>query len=171
LLVGVISDSHDNLEFLKKVVRELLSRRVQLVFHLGDFISPFTIKLMRDLLGDIPVIGVKGNNDGDVYQLTRLFTQFNWTFKAEPSIINVAERKILLVHGYGSIEETNRLINALASSLDVDIILYGHTHRVDLKRINGKLVLNPGEICGYITGKSSYAILDLKNLEAEVYIL
>jgi putative phosphoesterase len=171
LLVGVISDSHDNLELLKRALREVVSRGVQLVFHLGDFISPFTVKLMKELLGDIPVIGIKGNNDGDVYQLLRLFTQYNWTLKVEPSIINVGGRKILLVHGYGGIEETTRLVNAWTTSLDVDVVLYGHTHNVDLRRMGEKLILNPGEVCGYITGKSSYAVLDLNKLEAEVYIL
>jgi putative phosphoesterase len=171
LLTGVISDSHDNLELLKKALRELMSHRVQLVFHLGDFISPFTVKLMKELLGDIPVIGVKGNNDGDIYQLLKLFTQYNWALRVEPSIVNVGERKILLVHGYGSVEETTKLVDAWTNSLNVDVVLYGHTHRVDLRRVGGKLILNPGEICGYLTSKSSYAVLDLKNLEADVYIL
>lgn len=171
MLVGVISDSHDNLQLLKRVLTELLSHRVQLIFHLGDFISPFTVRLIREIIGEIPLIGIKGNNDGDIYQILQLFTQYKWTFKAEPSIININDRRILIVHGYGSIEDTVKLINAWALSLDVDVILYGHTHRVDLRKNNKKLILNPGEICGYITGKSSYAILDLKNIEAEVYML
>lgn len=171
MLVGVISDSHDNLEALKRTLRELLSHRIQLLFHLGDFISPFTIRLLRDLVGDVPVVGIKGNNDGDVYQLLRLFTQYNWTFRVEPSIIEVSERRVLLVHGYGSVEDTVKLVNAWASSLDVDVVLYGHTHKVDVRKTSGKLILNPGEVCGYITGKSSYALLDLKSLEAEVYII
>lgn len=171
MLVGVVSDSHDNLQLLRRVLTELLSHRVQLVFHLGDFISPFTVRLIREIIGEITLIGIKGNNDGDIYQLLQLFTQYKWTFKAEPSVISVNDKRILIVHGYSGVEETIKLINAWASSLNVDAILYGHTHKVDLRKVNGKLILNPGEVCGYITGKSSYAILDLKNLEAEVYML
>jgi predicted phosphodiesterase len=32
-------------------------------------------------------------------------------------------------------------------------------------------VVNPGELCGCLTGRSSYALLDLGRLEAEVLFL
>ena len=48
-----------------------------------------------------------------------------------------------------------------------DIIIYGHTHKVDLKE--GKpLIINPGECGGWITGSSTIAVLDTDKLKAEI---
>lgn len=171
MLLGIISDSHDNLYALKKVLLKLLEQKIDLVIHLGDIISPFTVKLMKEILKDIKVLAVKGNNDGDVYQLATLFSQYNWVFRSEPGVVEINNRKILVLHGYSGIKDTEKLVNAWARSLDVDIVLYGHTHQYVLDNVEGRLVLNPGEVCGYLTDKVSYAIIDLKTLKAEINFL
>jgi predicted phosphodiesterase len=33
---------------------------------------------------------------------------------------------------------------------------------------NGVLVVNPGELCGYLTGKPTFAIIDTDKVEAEI---
>ncbi|MEM0198978.1 MAG: metallophosphoesterase [Desulfurococcaceae archaeon] len=171
MLVGVLSDSHDNLVALREVLQRILEHNVEKVIHLGDIISPFTVKLMKEVLKDTPVIAVRGNNDGDVYQLTTLFAKYNWVFFSEPTVIEISGKRILLFHGYGSPENTRKLVYALANSLDIDALLYGHTHLVDAERVHGKLVLNPGEVCGYITNRKSYALLDLDKLKAEIHFV
>lgn len=171
MIMGVISDSHDNLQALRETLQRLLEERVDLVVHLGDIISPFTVKFMKNILRDIKVVAIRGNNDGDVFQVSSLFSQYGWVFKPEPSIIEVAGRRVLLVHGYGGVEDTLTLINALAKSLDVDLVLYGHTHKATVDRVEGKIVLNPGEVCGYLTGRVSYAVVDLETLRAEIEFL
>lgn len=171
MVVGVISDSHDNIHALKKVVDHLLRHGVKSVVHLGDIISPFSVKLLKDELKEIPVIAVKGNNDGDVYQLSTMFTRYGWVFKPDPGVIEINKRKMLLMHGYGGINDTMMFARSLAKSLDVDFVLYGHTHKPVIEELDGKIVLNPGEVCGYLTGRISYAILDLETNKAELYFL
>ena len=64
---------------------------------------------------------------------------------------------------------TEKTIDALASSGKYDIILSGHTHNiVDKKYDNGVLVVNPGEACGYLTGKATFAIIDTNKMETEI---
>jgi putative phosphoesterase len=75
------------------------------------------------------------------------------------------------MHGYSGVENTVRLAKALIGSLDVDAVLYGHTHEFVVEKINGKLLLNPGEVCGYLTNKSTYALLDIDSLKAEIHFL
>jgi len=60
------------------------------------------------------------------------------------------------------------LIDALAESQKYEIIIYGHTHRTDLRKIRKTLIINPGECGGWLSGKSTIALLDLKNLEAKI---
>jgi putative phosphoesterase len=60
-------------------------------------------------------------------------------------------------------------IEALANSKMFDIILSGHTHiAVNKKYDNGVLVVNPGEVCGYLTDKPTFAIVNTETLEAEI---
>ncbi|MBS3813049.1 metallophosphoesterase family protein, partial [Candidatus Bipolaricaulota bacterium] len=48
-----------------------------------------------------------------------------------------------------------------------DVIVYGHTHKIDVQQ--GKpLVINPGEAGGWLTGRSTVAILDLKETSVEI---
>jgi predicted phosphodiesterase len=42
---------------------------------------------------------------------------------------------------------------------------------VNRKSDNGVLILNPGEVCGYLTGKGSFAIIDTKTDNAEILYL
>jgi len=137
LLVGVISDSHDNINALQEVVKALMQHRVELVIHLGDIISPFVVKKLKELLRDIPLIAVKGNNDGDVYQLTKLFTSYGWSFYSEPSIIELKSRRLLIMHGYGGVEQTEMIARGLLGSLSIDALLFGHTHRAVVERVMG----------------------------------
>ena len=56
-----------------------------------------------------------------------------------------------------------------------DIVIYGHTHEIDVRPdANGKtnghgvLLLNPGETGGWLTGRSTVALVDLESLEVEI---
>jgi putative phosphoesterase len=168
LYLGVISDSHDNLRALSLVLEELLSSKVDLVVHLGDIISPFVVKRMKEILKETLVIAVRGNNDGDVYQLMMLFSNYGWRLYHDPSIVEIDGRRLLIMHGYNGVEYTENLAKGLAKSINVDVVLFGHTHKALIESVDGKLLVNPGEVCGYLTGKISYAVLDLKSLKGEV---
>jgi putative phosphoesterase len=59
-------------------------------------------------------------------------------------------------------------IDALADSGKFDIILFGHTHNMVNRKYNDVLILNPGELCGYLTNKSTFAIIDTDTMNAEI---
>jgi hypothetical protein len=50
---------------------------------------------------------------------------------------------------------------------DVDVIIYGHTHQVDI-RPGKPLVINPGECCSWLTGRSTIVLLDLASMDARL---
>ena len=41
-----------------------------------------------------------------------------------------------------------------------DVVVRGHTHRARIGYDEGVLVVNPDEVCGYVTGWSTVAFLD-----------
>ena len=62
-----------------------------------------------------------------------------------------------------------KTLEALANSGNFDIILSGHTHSLVNKKLdNGILVVNPGELCGYLTGRATFAIIDTDTMESEI---
>jgi len=156
--IGIISDTHDNLAFIKKAVTFFNQEKVDLVLHAGDFVSPFTALEFKNLNG--PLYGVFGNNDGD-----KLYLQVKFKGIGEicpvPYEANIDHRNIIMLH-------KEKLINNLAESQKYEVIIYGHTHRTDLRKIGKTLIVNPGECGGWLTGKSTIALLDLTNLEAEI---
>jgi hypothetical protein len=71
--------------------------------------------------------------------------------------------KIALLHG-GDVE----LLEALIDQERFDVVVHGHTHIAEIRRKGKTLVVNPGEVCGYLTGKSTLALLDTVKREAKI---
>jgi len=63
------------------------------------------------------------------------------------------------------------LLKALAESGLYDIVIYGHTHQAVIEKRGRTLVVNPGELCGCLTGRSSYALINVEKLEVDLIYL
>jgi putative phosphoesterase len=156
--IGIIADTHDNLPQIKKAVEIFNQEKVELVLHAGDFVSPFTCLEFKNL--NCPLKGVFGNNDGDKIYLQEKFKGIGELFP-EPHKTNINHKNIIMLH-------LEKLIDALAESQKYEVIIYGHTHRTDLRKIGKTLIVNPGECGGWLSGKSTIALLDLEKLEAKI---
>jgi len=162
MLIGVISDTHDNLPLVEKAVRRLNDEKVDLVLHAGDYTSPFVIAKFKDL--NCRFIGVFGNNDGDHELLKKRFNETqNCEIRGRFAEVDADDFKIALHHG----EETE-LQNALVNCGGFDCVVSGHTH-IAVNKAKGKtLVLCPGEVCGYLYGKPTFILLDTNKREARI---
>lgn len=158
MLVGLMSDTHDRLPMVDKAVERLNSEDVELVLHAGDYIAPFAAQRLGALKAK--VIGVLGNNDGDAHLLKSRFEDFGGELRGLFAEVRVDGLKIALLHGH--LEE---LLKSLVESGGYQVVVHGHTHKAGARRVNGTLVVNPGEVCGYLSGKSTVAVLDTKTLE------
>ncbi|MDD3656819.1 MAG: metallophosphoesterase [Atribacterota bacterium] len=156
--IGIIADTHDNLTNLKKAVEIFNKEKIDLLLHAGDFVSPFTARELKNIL--CPFAGVFGNNDGDRLLLQQKFQQIGSIYP-EPFKINANNRTLIMFH-------KNDVIKELAKSQQYDIIIYGHTHKVDYYKEGKTTVINPGECGGWLTGQSTIAILDLTDLSAHI---
>jgi putative phosphoesterase len=165
MLIGIISDTHDNLPTIEKAVKKLNDENVALVLHAGDYVSPFVMPKFKAL--NVKLIGVFGNNDGDHELLRKRFSETeNCTIRGRFAEINVEGFKIALLHG----DETE-LLDALINCGGFDAVVHGHSH-ANVSRRNGKtLIVNPGEACGYLTGKATIALLDTVKREAKIVTL
>ncbi|MCM8763106.1 MAG: metallophosphoesterase [Candidatus Omnitrophica bacterium] len=148
--IGIISDSHDNLPKIEAAVDFFKREKVDFVLHAGDFIAPFTIPLFNKLTCDF--LGVFGNNDGEK---AGLLQASGGRIKEGPFRLTLDGRSILLVHDIKQIEIQKE---------NSAIIIFGHTHKPEVKKENSKLLINPGESCGWLSQRSTVAVLNLTDL-------
>jgi putative phosphoesterase len=162
MLIGAISDSHDNLPLIEKAVEKLNEQKVGLVLHAGDFVAPFTIARFKKL--NCPFIGVFGNNDGDHELLKKRFSETtNCTVHEGFTQVTVEGYRIALLHGHEM-----ELLSAIIDSGYFDAVIHGHSHNRSIERRGKTLAVNPGELCGYLTGRASFALLDTAKSEATI---
>ena len=153
MLVGVISDTHDNLTTLRRALELFRQRGVAHIIHAGDWVAPFAVKPFVE--SGIPFTGVFGNNDGERAGIHKLTDRIH----PAPHVFDLEGRRIVLTHDEKQASEDLRR--------GADIFIFGHTHRVAVER-GSPLALNPGECCGWLGGKPTVALLDLESLEVSI---
>jgi putative phosphoesterase len=162
MLIGAISDTHDNLPMVEKAVKRLNDEKVGLVLHAGDYVAPFVIPYFKAL--NMKLIGVFGNNDGDHELLKKRFSETgNCEIRGRFAEVDVDGFKIALLHG----DETE-LLNALVNHGGFDAVVHGHAHATVTRQNQKTLIVNPGEVCGYLTGNATLALLDTVKREARI---
>jgi hypothetical protein len=142
---AAVSDTHDNLEAVRDLIEDLKAEKIDFLVHAGDVISPFTIREFKKL-------GVKcyfayGNNDGEKRLLSEICSQNGWEIG---EIVEFPSG--VIYHG------TDRRILKILSKIGC-LVVTGHTHEVKIER-DRCVILNPGEVCGYLTGRRTYAIVE-----------
>lgn len=156
MFLGVISDTHDRLDKIEKAVKYFNTRKIDYVIHAGDYIAPFTAVKFSRLKA--PMIGVFGNCDGEKKGLTEKFAPFAKLYEG-PYEFELKGFKIALMHDP---EDVDKYIKKNR------IVIYGHTHKPEIKHFSEKALINPGECCGYLTGRSTVATVDTKTLKVSI---
>ena len=156
--LGIMSDSHDNLDKVRKTLARFAAAGVGHILHAGDLCSPFVFLDFNKY--KIPFTAVFGNNDGEWIFLIKLARELGEIRKG-PIGRELFGKRIALMH-------EPAFLDALADSGHLDLIVYGHTHEVENRKRGQALILNPGENCGYLKDRSTAMILDLERMEVEV---
>ncbi|MCX7910299.1 MAG: metallophosphoesterase [Endomicrobia bacterium] len=163
MLIGIISDTHENMSAIQKAVEVFNSKGVELVFHAGDIISPITFSYFDKL--NSPIHLVFGNNDGEKQILKEKYTKRGSIIQNPPLEYIVEEKnnkiKFIIFHAPPS------NLDDLAKSGDYDYIIYGHTHKKDFQKIGKTIIINPGEAGGWLFGEKTIAILNTETRNVE----
>jgi putative phosphoesterase len=160
--IGILSDTHDNLPMVERAVARLNGLSPDLVLHAGDYVAPFVIPRLAGLA--CRCIGVFGNNDGDRALLAAKARESGKVEIHGCFTVRFADgRSIALLHGHepGTREE-------IAGAGIFDVLVHGHSHQPSVTRKGKTLVVNPGEVCGYLTGRGTVAVLETGRMEAEI---
>ena len=160
--VGILADSHDCLPRIKDVIDRLNSEPIELVLHAGDYSAPFVTDYYRAL--KVHMIGVFGNNDAEKGKLRDRFAEAGHEIKDRFAEVQAGNLRIALTHG-----DEDELLRSLTTCGGYDVVVYGHTHQAEVVEDERTLVINPGEICGYLTGKSTFAVLNTSERNARLF--
>ena len=154
MLIGVLADTHDRLPTIDAALKLFDRRAVEAVIHAGDFVAPFAVRRLLCYRGPLHV--VYGNNDGERKGLKELMPQI-----VDGPLRLTLGGKTILVHHFIDWCKPKDVEQS-------DIIITGHTHEVVNRMEGGKLFLNPGECCGWVTDRCTAAILDTQGPSAEI---
>jgi putative phosphoesterase len=161
LQVGILADSHDCLPRIKDAIDRLNSEPIELALHAGDYSAPFVTDYYRAL--KVHMIGVFGNNDAEKEKLRDRFAEAGHEINSRFAEVQAGKLRIALTHG-----DEDKLLQSLIKCEGYDVLVYGHTHQPKLAEEGRTLVINPGEICGYLTGKSTFAVLNTSKKKARL---
>ena len=157
--IGIISDTHDNIDNILKAVMEFNNRQVDIALHAGDFVSPIAVESFTG----IKLVGILGNNDTDIPGLTSAFDKIHGELKGEIYEGEYDGVKLVIYHGTISSKR-----DFLIKSGKYDLVIYGHTHRKTTDTIGRTVVVNPGTAKGWIFGfNATIAICDTSTRNIE----
>lgn len=155
--VGVVSDTHGQVDFTRPAVRMLQSLNVDRVLHCGDIGSAEVVEMFEQWPTDF----VFGNCDTDHRALRSMIERAGQTCLGEFGDLEIAGVRIALIHSHD-----RRLFSASVGSGRYRTICYGHTHIASVERRGETLLLNPGAL--YRAQPHSLAILELPQNEATI---
>jgi putative phosphoesterase len=195
--IGVISDVHANLQALEAVIQDAEERSVDVFLNAGDSVGfgacpNEVVKLLceRNFLNvignfDLEVIENKKIENKKEKNLALKFAKKEVTKTCKGYLLSlpkelkleIAGKKILVTHGSPeSIEEhiyhdtPVDHLEALASKVEADLIIVGHSHEQFLKEANGTCFVNPGSAGRPSDGnpKTAYTILSFNPFKVEL---
>jgi len=164
MIVGLISDTHDNLPMVEKALKLFQRESVECVVHAGDWVAPFTARKFDVYAGKL--YGSYGNNDGEVLGLSRIFKEMNAVVRGEFTEVELDGDRMAVIHGtYPSV------VDAVVASARFPTVVSGHSHMPVIERKPDVLLVNPGEACGYLYGRATVAVLDTADRQTKIHEL
>ena len=156
--IGVVSDTHNNLKNVGRIVELFNEAGVERVIHTGDITQAKTLDVFAHL--EAPLWGVFGNNDQERESLNAAVIEHGFTFQDPPFELHWHKQRIVVVHD--PLEFNGTL------SSDHSLALHGHTHLYRYETKNGQVIFNPGECAGHLQGFNAIGVLDLDDLSVEL---
>jgi putative phosphoesterase len=134
--IMVISDTHDDRDAIRVVMRYLKGIQVDRIIHLGDYYD------------DADVLEQAG------YPLTRVPGTWDTVYYPDPEVSNrmfieIAGWRIFLTHtpeSHYNDRADDIKPESIIGSEKADIFLFGHTHIAEIRRRNGTVCINPGHM-------------------------
>ena len=159
MILGVVSDTHNRVFNVEKIIDIFNSNNVDKVIHTGDITQAKTLGRFARL--NCPLLGVFGNNDIEEEGLIETAKENGFDFQEPPFSLEIEGKKIAIFH------EPEEIENFIKKDPSINLIIHGHTHIYRNENIGNVKIINPGECAGIMKGKNAVGLLKLKDLSFE----
>ncbi|QZY00144.1 metallophosphoesterase [Halobaculum rubrum] len=144
MLVGVVSDTHDNARYVEAAIETFETAGVDAVIHCGDVVAPFSATpfdpdAVDGSDADWEFHAVRGNNDGE-WALADVVETFG-TYHGEFAELTLGGTEFAVYHG-----TSEPIVDALLASGSYDYVCRGHTHERVHEERDETTHLNPGGV-------------------------
>jgi putative phosphoesterase len=149
MLIGIISDTHDQYERMGLAVGTLRGRGAEFFVHCGDVCEP----RLLDHLAGLPSAFVWGNCDWDRMALQRYGEGLEVPCYGAFGDLELGGKRVAVTHG----DDRVRMAHVLQAQ-EHDYLLHGHTHVRRDERVGKVRVINPGAL--HRAAQKTVALLD-----------
>ena len=154
MIVGILSDTHDNVAAVELAIEAFDAAGVTAILHCGDVIAPPVIPLFDGYEFHL----VFGNNDGEEVGLRSAVAELDPPGQCHGrfGVIEFDGMRIAALHG----EDLDE-VEQYAQSEAFDLVCHGHHHETRLETFGDTTVLNPGAHFPLVPGEHrQVALLD-----------
>jgi putative phosphoesterase len=163
MLVGIFSDSHDNLINIEKFLDFVQTSNIEQLIFCGDLCAPATLQKLI-VVNFTKTIHLILGNVADRDLLPKVAAGLPQVkFYGDQGEFEIDNLKIAINH-YP--EEAKKL----AESGKYDFVFYGHNHTPWLESIGKTVLANPGTLAGMFN-KATFAVLDTTTRKLSLKIL
>lgn len=156
MIIGILSDTHNDIQMAKKAIEIFKERGVELVVHAGDLTSP----KMMDLFKELNCKFVLGNADIDVESINQKSEEMGFGCVEGTCDFVLDGKRFIVFHG----NDVPMFRKAVASG-EYDYIIKGHTHFFENYVSNRTRIINPGTLFG--DDELTIALLDTETAKVE----
>ena len=156
MLIGIVSDTHNNYKAVALAAALLRKREVGLVLHCGDIEDGLTVRMFEGL----PVHFVFGNCDSLRAELRDAAAECGFVIHEPFGDLDLGGRKLAWLHG-----DDRRLMRDIEASGHFDYLFHGHTHVAAERSVGRTRVINPGAL--FRAREKTFALLELETGDLE----
>lgn len=151
MLLGLLSDTHDQVERAAGAAALLAAEGAEVLIHLGDLTGPAVVRAVAG--AGLPCHYVWGNNDYDLETLERTIAATGGSVLGRGGVLELGGRRVAATHGHLTGEFRRLLLER------PDYLLFGHTHQALDERDGPTRQVNPGAL--HRARRWTVAVLDL----------
>src|SRR5262249_11065388 len=135
--VGIISDTHNQVERLVRALALLRSAGANTMIHCGDIEDPIAVAPFAGFDAHF----VFGNCDWDQANLTSAMGEIGATLHGRFGHLEIEGVKLAFLHG-----DDTRLLHDVIASEAYAFVFHGHTHVAGERQVGPTRVINPGAL-------------------------
>ncbi|OGJ16414.1 MAG: hypothetical protein A2632_03025 [Candidatus Pacebacteria bacterium RIFCSPHIGHO2_01_FULL_46_16] len=156
---AILSDSHDRWDLLDTAVTMANEANCAVLLHAGDLVGLAGIDVLAKFVGDVYFIW--GNNETEQKTFADSMGAFDNLHLAGGTLDTTIGVTTVFMNHYPEVAQA-------AFSLEIhDLVVHGHSHEYQVKKLDKRFLINPGELCGRKTGVSTFVTFDAEEKSVE----